>query len=119
MSVLVDTSVWVNHFRKGDPGLVDKLEKDLVVCHPFVIGELACGHLRNRNEILSLLEGLHQLKKCEDSELLFFIERQQLMGRGLGLVDIHLLASAKLDGAILWTQDKKLNAVAESMALTR
>lgn len=118
MSVLVDTSVWIDHFRKSEPYLVDLLETDLIVCHPFVVGELACGHLNNRHEILNLLEGLHQLRKIEDSELLFFIDQQQLTGKGLGLIDMHLLASAKLDGAKIWTKDKKLNAIVQTMDLT-
>lgn len=106
--VLVDTSVWVRHFREGDPNLVPLLEAGEVLCHPFIVGELACGNLKNRREILSLLELLPLAVQAKHGEVLKFIEQNRLMGKGLGYIDAHLLASAVLTGIPLWTLDKKL-----------
>lgn len=110
--VLVDTSVWVDHFRKTNPHLATLLTHGQVTCHPFVIGELACGNLRNRREILSLLQALPSARVPEPDEVLFFIERQWLMGLGIGIIDIYLLASIRLSNVTLWTLDKRLDAVA-------
>ncbi len=115
--VLVDTSVWINHFRKGDRRLENLLDGMEVVCHPFIIGELACGHIKNRQEILSLLQALPVLPEVGLDEHLYFVEEQKLFGRGIGFVDIQLLASAQLEGVRLWTSDKKLKAVAEAHGL--
>ncbi len=115
--ILADTSVWIDHLRHGNPRLKQLLRAEAVACHPFVIGELACGHLGNREEILSLLHALPRLPAAEDGEVLPFIEDHRLMGRGLGLIDIHLLASAKLGGASLWTLDKHLQKAAQELAL--
>ncbi len=115
--VLVDTSVWVSHFRNGDARLQALLNEGLVVCHPFVIGELACGNLKNRAEILSLLQSLPSAETAEHDEILQFIERHQLMGKGLGLIDMHMLASAVLTGTPLWTLDNKLNQVSANLKL--
>lgn len=93
--VLVDTSVLVDHFRKTNPHLATLLTHGQVTCHPFVIGELACGNLRNRREILSLLQALPSARVPEPDEVLFFIERQWLMGLGIGIIDIYLLASIR------------------------
>lgn len=110
--VLADTSVWISHFRQGNSGLKALLADGQVICHPFIIGELACGNLSNRNEILTLLTELPQADILEDGEVLSFIERHRLAGLGIGLTDVHLLASARLSGAPLWTLDKNLiNAV--------
>lgn len=117
MTVLVDTSIWIDHFHQGDRRLVELLEKGVVVSHPFIPGEIACGRLRKRREVLDLLLGLEQLSKVDDRELLYFIERHQLMGKGLGLVDIHLLASIRLAGIQIWTRDKRLRQVAHEMKL--
>ena len=106
--VLVDTSVWVSHFRWGNVHLQSLLIEDVVVCHPFIIGELACGHLRNRKEILSLLQFLPSVKMLDPVEVLEFIEQDHLMGLGIGFIDVHLLASALLNRVSLWTFDKKL-----------
>jgi hypothetical protein len=106
--VLIDTSVWVSHFKDGNPQLEALLMKGNVVCHPFVIGELACGNLKNRKEILSLLEALPTATTADHEEVLYFIEQYQLMGIGLGYIDIHLLASARLSRIRFWTRDKKL-----------
>jgi predicted nucleic acid-binding protein len=110
--ILVDTSVWISHFRTGNTDLVRRLNEGGVLCHPFVIGELACGHLVNRREILSLLQTLPQVPMAGQDELLHFIEHRRLAGTGLGLVDAHLLASAVLSHTALWTEDKKLHASA-------
>lgn len=115
--VLVDTSVWVSHFRNGNARLQALLNEGLVVCHPFVIGELACGNLKNRAEILSLLQSLPSAETAEHDEILQFIERRQLMGKGLGLIDMHMLASAVLTGTPLWTLDNKLNQVSANLKL--
>lgn len=109
--ILVDTSVWVSHFREGNDGLVTLLTNGEVVCHPFIIGELACGHLTNRTTILSLLNALPTTVVAEPEEVLTFIENNHLMGRGLGYVDIHLLASALLARVSLWTLDKRLEQI--------
>jgi hypothetical protein len=117
--ILVDTSVWVDHLRAGDDELVDLLHAGEVACHPFVVGELACGRVRNRDEILTLLSSLPVLPKAGDAEVLAFISRQRLMGRGLGLVDVHLLASCLLAHAPLWTRDGKLAEAAAHLGLDR
>ena len=111
--VLVDTSVWVSHLRKTDAGLVELLNEGEVACHPFIVGELACGNIRNRTTVLSLLETLPMTLLVEHEELLAFIENHDLMGKGLGYIDVHLLASAVLTGLPLWTFDKKLEKAAE------
>ncbi|HRU07467.1 MAG TPA: type II toxin-antitoxin system VapC family toxin [Candidatus Brocadiia bacterium] len=115
--VLVDTSVWVDHFHKSSAGLVALLEDGEVAVHPFVIGELACGILRNRDEILGLFRTLPQSPRADDNEVLFFIDRHSLAGRGLGLIDIHLLASAQMAGHRLWTADRRLRAAAQRLRL--
>jgi hypothetical protein len=115
--VLVDTSVWVEHLRRGEPELRDLLNKGEVVCHPFVIGELACGHLRSREQILSLLKALPIATLVESDEILFFIEERKLAGLGLGLIDIHLLASCLISRVKLWTLDKKLGGVAAKLVV--
>ncbi|MGD2090914.1 MAG: type II toxin-antitoxin system VapC family toxin [Candidatus Aminicenantes bacterium] len=109
--VLVDTSVWVSHFRYGNCHLEKLLNNEDVMCHPFVIGELACGNMENRDEILLLLHSLPTAGLAEQSEVLRFINAHRLMGRGLGLIDIHLLISALLSDVLFWTLDKKLRLV--------
>jgi len=116
--ILVDTSVWVDHLRDGTPALAAALEQGRVLTHPFVLGELACGNLKNRGEVLQLLGELPAAPMATDPEALDFIERRALMGRGIGYVDVHLLASVALAGtAQLWTQDKRLAAVAADLEL--
>jgi len=116
--VLVDTSIWVAHLRQGSRKLEKLLMDAEVMCHPFIIGELACGNLKNRNEIIPLLQSLPMASMIEFDEFLFFIERNHLMGKGVGFVDIHLLASAQLTGVSLWTADKRLKSAADQLALT-
>jgi len=115
--VLVDTSVWIDHLRSGNAKLAALLNDGDVAIHPFIIGELACGNLKNRKEIISLLHALPHIDKADDDEVLFFIEKHRLMGLGIGLVDIHLLASCKLGKARLLTQDKRLRDAAEQLNL--
>ena len=112
--ILADTSVWIDHFRNGSNPLATLLETEKVVMHSFVLGELACGNLKNRKEISALLHALPCAQKAADDEVLFFIERHKLNGRGIGLVDAHLLASCAL-GHRLWTTDKRLRILAEEM----
>ncbi len=113
--VLVDTSVWVSHLRETHAGLADLLDDGKVACHPFIVGELACGNLKNRSMILTLLEALPMARLVEHEEALAFIDAHDLMGKGLGYLDVHLLASAVLTGLSLWTFDKKLDGVADML----
>jgi len=116
--ILVDTSVWIDHLRVGDEGLVTLLDSAQVLCHPFVVGELACGNLRNRGEALTLFGELPRVAVATDAEVLYFIEQHGLMGRGIGYIDAHLLAAVSLAGpARLWTRDKRLCAVATDLGL--
>lgn len=116
--ILVDTSVWIDYLRYGDPALADALEAGQVLVHSFVVGELACGNLKNRAEFLRLLRTLPPAPVATEAEALAFIDGRGLMGRGIGYLDVHLLASVVLEGtATLWTRDKRLAAVAEEMGL--
>lgn len=115
--VIVDTSVWVTHLREGSPRLEELFFNAEVVCHPFVIGELACGNIKNRNEILSLLQSLPMVPTLVLDELLYFIERNQLMALGVGLVDVHRLASARVSGISLWTSHKRLESAATRLGV--
>jgi predicted nucleic acid-binding protein len=112
---LVDTSVWIYHFRTGSEQLRSLLDEEQVFCHPFIAGELACGTLRNREEVLGLLAALPQSRLLEHEEVLHFLEVRHLYGRGLGWVDAHLLASALLTGCALWTLDKPLLRAAATL----
>jgi predicted nucleic acid-binding protein len=114
--ILVDTSVWVDHLRNGNEALAELLLKDEVACHPMVIGELACGNLKRRKELLALLHALPLVERVSDDEILFFIEQRRLSGRGLGLVDMHILASCAISHATLWTLDGRLQQAADVMA---
>jgi hypothetical protein len=114
--VLVDTSIWVAHLRKGNWQLEQLLMDAEVICHPFIIGELACGNISNRTEILSLLKSLPLAPVLEFDELMYFIDANQMVGIGIGFVDVHLLASAQLSGNYLWTADKKLNSAAITLS---
>jgi predicted nucleic acid-binding protein len=114
--ILVDTSVWVNHLRRGDVRLAALLESASVLIHPFVIGEIACGSLSDRQTVLGLLRDLPMAAVAEADEVLEFIERHRLWGKGIGYVDAHLLAAVALtQGAVLWTRDRRLRAAAESL----
>ncbi len=115
--ILVDSSVWVEHLRRGHPRLAALLEEGEVVTHPFVIGELALGRLAPRAEILALLANLPRVDVAEHAEVLSLTERHALFGRGIGWVDAHLLASAALSRAGLWTFDRRLVAVGADLGL--
>ncbi len=115
--ILVDTSIWVDYLRKRNSRLAELLNAGEVLRHPFVVGELACGNLRNRDEVISLLTELPAATVATHHETLAFLETRRLMGRGLGYVDLHLLASAALDRATLWTLDKRQDRLAESLGL--
>jgi predicted nucleic acid-binding protein len=115
--ILVDTSVWVEHLRRGLPGLADLLDQGLVLVHPFVIGELACGNLENRREILDLLAALPMAVTATDDEAMHLIEERGLSGRGIGCVDAHLLASTLLSDAVLWSRDRRLAETAMHLGI--
>lgn len=115
--VLVDTSVWINHLQKSNKHLQTLLLEGTVVCHQHIIGELACGNLKNRSEILELLQALPRVPSIDLEEYLFFIEQHNLSGRGVGFFDIHLLASSKLGQVKLWTLDKRLNLASIDLGL--
>ena len=114
--ILVDTSVWVDHLRSGDGQLAELLERGAVLGHPFVIGEIACGSLSDRGAILALLQHLPMAAVAEPDEVLAYISRHKLHGKGIGYVDAHLLASTALTGGTkLWTRDRRLHAMAREL----
>lgn len=115
--ILVDTSIWVDHFRSADAGLITLLNANRVLVHSFVIGELACGNLRQRDEVLSLLTNLPAATIARDDEVLLFIDHRRLMGRGIGYIDAHLLTAAALSTVRLWTRDKRLRDVANELGM--
>jgi predicted nucleic acid-binding protein len=109
--ILVDTSVWIDHFRRSNPRLEALLNNDGVLMHPAVLGELACGTLRDRSSILSYLRGLPQIASIADvEETMFVVESRKLWGKGIGWSDAQLVASALISGSALWTHDKRLYA---------
>ena len=116
--VIVDASIWVTHLRQGSRHLSQLLLDTQVGCHPFVVGELACGNIKNRVEFLSLLQSLPMAPTVSPAELLFFVDRHTLMGVGIGFVDAHLLASARLSRMPLWTSDKKLKSAATKLEVS-
>lgn len=115
--MLVDTSVWIDHFRRGHADLQTRLIEGDVSSHPFVIGELACGTLKRRREVLTLLATLPQVPVAKHNEVLAFVETHDLTGSGIGWVDAHLLASTSLAGETLWTLDKRLQTAARSLRI--
>ena len=116
--ILVDTSVWIHHLRTGEPALAEALEDGQVLLHPFVLGEIACGQLNNRAEILGLLDDLPKAPTVSDVEARDFIESHRLMGIGIGYIDVHLLASAVIAGnARLWSRDRRLTEAAAGIGL--
>lgn len=115
--ILVDTSVWVDHLRHGIPLLGDLLAAGEVATHPSVIGELACGNLRNREELLGLLSALPSAKVASHVEVLRLVEAHRLHGHGLGWIDMHLLASALLSQTGLWTRDRRLHSVVKTLGI--
>lgn len=115
--VLVDTSVWISHLRNGNKQLETLLNNGDVMCHPFVVGELACGNIKNRIEILSLFRLLPVVVRADNKEVLQFIEANHLMGKGLGYIDMHLAASALLSGIPIWTLDKGLATISRKLGM--
>jgi hypothetical protein len=116
--ILVDTSVWIDHLRAGDRALAALLAAGAVLTHPFVVGELALGNLRQREIVLNALMDLPRASLASDAEVLHFIDQHLLFGRGIGYIDAHLLAAVRLTaGAELWTKDKRLHGVADHLKL--
>ena len=115
--MLIDTSVWIDHFRRDNHSLISALERGEVWSHRFVIGELACGNLRRRQEVLSLMAALPEAPTAGHDEALAFVDRHGLMGSGLGWIDIHLLASASLARLRFWTLDRRLASAATRLGL--
>ncbi|HSB73142.1 MAG TPA: PIN domain-containing protein [Candidatus Methylomirabilis sp.] len=116
--ILVDTSVWVEHLRVGSVRLQALLHDDQVLCHPFVMGELACGNLRQREQILGLLGALPEARMAEHDEALHLLDSAHLYGRGLGWVDLHLLSSALISGCGLWSLDRPLQKAAAALQIS-
>lgn len=110
--VLVDTSVWIDHFRSSDKDLIELLDSGQVCIHPFVIGELSCGNLSNRTEILALLQTLPGIDPALEEEVLMLIEENKLYGKGLGFIDVHLLTSALIHHVSIRTKDRSLKRTA-------
>ena len=116
--ILVDTSVWIDHLSVGEDRLDALLNGGRVMAHPFVIGELACGNIHNRAEVLKLLKNLPQAPVASQEEMLFFIDNNKLMGRGIGFIDAHLMAAtAMADSSRIWTRDKRLERAASDLNL--
>ncbi|MDE0508231.1 MAG: type II toxin-antitoxin system VapC family toxin [Gammaproteobacteria bacterium] len=116
--ILVDTSVWVDHLRRGNEALSRLLTQHQVCMHTMVIGELACGNLRDRDRLLELWRDLPRIPHASHEEALIFISRQRLAGKGIGYIDVHLLASVAIrPGSTLWTRDKRLADVAGALEL--
>lgn len=113
--VLVDTSVWVSHLRDGNTEMAALLNNGNVLCHPLIVGALACGNLKDRAVILSFLKLLPMCIEAEHEEVLSFIENNRIMGKGIGYADAQLVASSVLTGVPIWTLDKKLAQVADSL----
>lgn len=113
MQVLVDTSVWIDFLSKKEPTMKKLLVENRVSIHPFIIGEIACGSLKNRVEILSLLQSLPQIQISQHEEVLFMLETRKLFGKGVGWVDLHLLSAALIAEMPLWTKDKRLHAISK------
>ena len=115
--VLVDTSIWVDHLRSGHPHLTALLIRNAVSAHPWIVGEIACGNIQNRAEVLKRLRMLPPVTVAREDEVLFFIEKHQLMGKGIGYIDAHLVAAAIAQGLKFWTRDKRLIAAVGGLGI--
>jgi predicted nucleic acid-binding protein len=115
--ILVDTSVWIDHLRKANAKLSELLNSQQVLCHPMIIGEIALGNLKQRTMVLEALQDLPQAVVAQDAEVLAIILSARLSGTGIGYLDAHLLSSARLSDARLWTRDKKLAFAAANLSL--
>lgn len=116
--ILVDTSIWIDHLHKANLILVAALDAEQIWLHPFVYGELACGNIQNRADFLHTISSLPRPHLATDEETLAFLEEHQLMGKGLGYIDIHLLASTALTkDSLVWSRDKRLASVASRLEL--
>jgi predicted nucleic acid-binding protein len=116
--ILVDTSVWMDHLHHTEGALVGLLEQNVVLMHPMILGELACGNLKNRAVLIGLWQALPRLSAATDVEALQFLDIHELMGTGIGFIDVHLLCAVALaNGARLWTRDKRLAEIAADLGL--
>lgn len=116
--ILVDSSVWVDHLRASDAVLTELLDRGQILTHPCVVGEIALGSLRQRTEIIRALSGLPKATLAEHDEVMAFIDRFSLFARGIGYIDVHLLASVRLTpDAVLWTRDRRLHEAASQLAI--
>lgn len=115
--ILADSSLWIDHLRRVNAEFASLLDDRRVACHPFVIGELACGTLAHREEFLRDLEDLPRVRPVAHEEVLALVDRRSLMGLGIGWVDVHLLAAALVEGATLWTLDRRLAAAAVELGV--
>lgn len=115
--ILVDTSVWIDHLHRAEPRLATLLERDDVATHDGILQELALGSISRRDEFIAALRRLRRLPSLSPEEFLGFVERERLWGRGLGVIDVHLLGAARIDGATLWTRDRRLRAAASELAV--
>lgn len=115
--ILVDTSVWIKYLREGDQNLTQLLEQGLVACHPFIVGEIACGGIRDRYEIINLLSELPSTDLLDHSEIMEFIENRKIMNKGIGYIDVHLLGSALVSNTPIWTLDKALKKIANQLSI--
>jgi len=116
--VLIDTSIWVDHFNRGDGNLEYLLNENEAATHPFVIGELACGNIKNRRLIFRLLIALPSIPEISKEEFYLFLDRHRLYGMGLGFIDIHLLASALISDCLIYTRDKSLLSSANKLGVS-
>ncbi|MGA2579946.1 MAG: PIN domain-containing protein [Bryobacteraceae bacterium] len=115
--ILVDSSVWINHFRHAEPRLEALLVHELVSLHPFVLGELACGNLHKRAETIARLEELPAAAVAPEAQVRHLLESRRLWGTGLGWIDLHLLASAVIAKSKLWTTDRAVAAAARQLGI--
>ncbi len=117
--ILVDTSVWIDHLHSGDEDLKELLLSGQVCLHPYVLSELSCGNISNRKEVLSLLGALPKIDPVLDEEVFTLLEGSKLYGKGLGFIDVHLLASALIHHVDIWTRDRSLDSVAKEFGISR